>query len=509
MMSQRQLREIELLIRARYPLLYIVSAEEARVSAALDAIAHRQNKGFYVWTETMGLQPGRAQTRLEVNHSTTDPLEALEEIRNRSEAAIYLMKDLPVFLEARSEKANAVSRKLRDLAEALRTTYATVVLLSPRLLLSAELEKEVSVIDFELPRLEELAELLEKALASLKSQPEVTADLPPEKKEAVLKAALGLTLSEAENIFAKCIVEKKTFEVEDLLEEKRQIIRKSGLLEYYDTRENMDTIGGLEILKEWLGRRALAFSEKAKAFGLPAPKGVLLLGVQGCGKSLTAKAVAQLWQMPLLRLDVGAIFTGLVGSSEENMRHAIRTAEAVSPAILWVDEIEKGLSGSRSSGMLDAGVTARVFATFTTWLQEKTKPVFVVATANDISALPPELLRKGRFDEIFFVDLPTEEDRKEIFAIHLRKRKRDPEKIDLGLLAKEAVGFSGAEIEQVVISALYDAFEKARDITTEDLLGAVRETVPLSITMREEIDEVRQWAQGRARQASAQEAETE
>jgi SpoVK/Ycf46/Vps4 family AAA+-type ATPase len=225
--------------------------------------------------------------------------------------------------------------------------------------------------------------------------------------------------------------------------------------------------------------------------------------VQGCGKSLTAKAVAQLWRLPLLRLDVGRIFAGLVGSSEENMRRAIRMAETVSPCVLWLDEIEKGLAGVQSSGMADAGVTARVFATLNTWMQEKTKPVFVVATANDITQLPPELLRKGRFDDIFFVDLPTEDERREIFAIHLRKRKRDPNQFQLERLAAESGGSSGAEVEQAVISGMYAAFEEEREVTTEDILTVLKQTVALSVTMREDISMVRHWAKGRARPASS------
>jgi ATP-dependent 26S proteasome regulatory subunit len=499
--AKNQLDEIDVLIRARYPLLYILSSEESRVTSALAGIALQQQKRFHLWTETLGLHSGRARVIPDIDHATADPLEALEKIRRDKEPAIYLMKDLPLKLGQHPE-AGALTRKLRDLGDALRTTYSTLVILSPRLLLPPELEKEVTVIDFDLPGFGELEGLLEQALIALKSQGKEDAELSLEKREAILKAARGLTLTEAENVFAKCLVEKKGFAVAEILEEKKQIIRKGGLLEYYDAVEPMASVGGMEDLKAWLQRRALAFTEKAKAFGLPAPKGVLLLGVQGCGKSLTAKAVAHLWQMPLLRLDVGAIFSGLVGSSEENMRRAIKMAEAVSPTIFWIDEIEKALSGTQSSGQLDAGVTARVFATLTTWLQEKTKPVFVVATANNILQLPPELLRKGRFDEIFFVDLPRKEERKAIFAIHLEKRKRDPARLDLERLAAATEGFSGSEIEQCLISALYTAFEADRDITSEDLARAVAETVPLSVTMREEIEKSRAWARGRARAAS-------
>jgi SpoVK/Ycf46/Vps4 family AAA+-type ATPase len=256
-----------------------------------------------------------------------------------------------------------------------------------------------------------------------------------------------------------------------------------------------------------MDKRTVAFSEKARDFGLPAPKGVLMLGVQGCGKSLSAKAIAGLWKLPLLRMDVGKIFGGIVGQSEENIRKAIRIAESTAPNVVWIDEMEKGFSGTQSSGISDGGTTARVFGTFISWLADKTAPCFVVATANDVSALPPELLRKGRFDEIFFVDLPAEEERKEIFSIHLSKRKRDPANFDLAKLAEATSGFSGAEIEQAIISALYDAFDVGREVTTEDILATCKQSVPLSMTMKERIDILREWAATRARPASSIEPE--
>jgi SpoVK/Ycf46/Vps4 family AAA+-type ATPase len=256
------------------------------------------------------------------------------------------------------------------------------------------------------------------------------------------------------------------------------------------------------MLKDWLNKRSVAFTDEARAFGLPAPKGILLLGVQGCGKSLCAKAVSSLWQMPLLRFDMGRMFGSFVGSSEENVRRAISVAESVAPAILWVDEIDKAFAGSQSSGGSDGGTAARVFGTFLTWLSEKSAPVFVVATANDISQLPPELLRKGRFDEIFFVDLPIVEERGEVFRIHLARRGRDPEQFDLPALAEGSKDFSGAEIEEAIISALYDAFYHQTELTTAHVLSALGETVPLARTMDEHISRLRGWADGRARNAS-------
>jgi SpoVK/Ycf46/Vps4 family AAA+-type ATPase len=314
---------------------------------------------------------------------------------------------------------------------------------------------------------------------------------------------------EAENVFAKSLVEKHAFDVDVILSEKEQIIRKSGILEYYPFSEHIGDVGGLDLLKDWMEKRTVAFTEKARAFGLPSPRGVLLLGVQGCGKSLSAKAIGSLWRLPLLRLDVGRIFAGIVGSSEENMRKAIRVAESVAPCILWLDELEKGFSGTQSSGMSDGGTTSRVFGTFLTWMQDKQAPAFVVATSNDVTALPPELLRKGRFDEIFFIDLPAKEERKQIFTIHLRKRKRNPEDFDLDRLAEATPGFSGAEIEAVVVDALYDAFDSLREggdeheIDTDTIIAAAHNTVPLSMTMRERIEDLREWAATRARAASS------
>src|SRR6185436_3623917 len=311
---------------------------------------------------------------------------------------------------------------------------------------------------------------------------QITLDMDKTSRERLLQAALGLTLNEAENVFAKILIKHERLDgqdVNEVLAEKQQIIRKSGLLEYYAATENFAHVGGLSVLKTWLNKRAVAFGSEARAFGLPAPKGILMLGVQGCGKSLCAKAVSNQWQLPLLRFDMGRMFGSFVGSSEENVRRAISVAESVAPAILWVDEIDKAFAGSQGSGMSDGGTTARVFGTFLTWLSEKKAPVFVVATANDISQLPPELLRKGRLDEIFFVDLPSDKEREDVFCIHFRKRNRDPANFDLPTLVQSSANFSGAEVEEAIISALYDAFAGREELNTGHVLTALSETVPL------------------------------
>ncbi|MGO8671181.1 MAG: AAA family ATPase [Capsulimonadaceae bacterium] len=488
-------QELETLIRARYPIIYVVSWEERRVEEALRAITQARGKKMLQWTVTQGIVTNLAN-RDEV---TRDPMAALDYVLESREQAVFLFKDLHPFLNE-----TRLVRRLRDLTYALKTSYKTLVLLSPILTLPSELEKDITVVDYALPRLEDLDKLLSGIIQSIKGNTQVDTNLTTVQREQILKAAIGLTNTEAENVFAKSLVEKRRFDVDVILSEKEQIIRKSGILEYYRASEAFADVGGLDSLKAWMGKRTVAFSEKARQFGLPAPKGVLMLGVQGCGKSLSAKAVAGLWKLPLLRMDVGKIFGGIVGQSEENIRKAIRIAESTAPNVIWIDEMEKGFSGTQSSGISDGGTTARVFGTFISWLADKTAPCFVVATANDVTSLPPELLRKGRFDEIFFVDLPSEPERREVFSIHLAKRKRDPAAFDLDALAAASVGFSGAEIEQAIISALYDAFDREREVATADILAAVRESVPLSMTMKERIDDLREWAGTRARPASSE-----
>ena len=487
-------KELETLIRARYPIIYVVSWEERRVEDALRVISESRKKKMYQWTVTQGMVLNPANR----DEATRDPIAALDFVAQSRDQAIFVFKDFHPYLND-----VAVVRRLRDLTYTLTSSYKNLILLSPLLKLPPELEKDITVVDYSLPSLEELGQQLDKTIEDVKGNPYVNVQMTTEEREQILKAAQGLTAVEAENVFAKSLVEKRKFDVDVILSEKEQIIRKSGILEYYPASDAFTDVGGLDLLKDWMDKRTVAFSEKARDFGLPAPKGILMLGVQGCGKSLSSKAIASLWKLPLLRMDVGKIFGGIVGQSEENIRKAIRVAESTAPNVVWIDELEKGFAGTQSSGFSDGGTTARVFGTFVTWLSDKTAPCFVVATANDVSALPPELLRKGRFDEIFFVDLPSEKERAEIFGIHLHKRRRDPQAFDLDRLAQAAHGYSGAEIEQAVISALYDAFDLEREVTTEDIFKVVRQSVPLSMTMKERIDILREWSETRARPASS------
>ena len=498
----RFVRELDTLVRARYPLVYLVSWEEQRVDGHLEELAREHGKAYLSWSVTRGFRHAGG-ARPPAPEATREPAAALAAIEKLSEPSLVVLKDFHPYLGD-----PAVVRALRELAQSLKSTYTTLILLSPVLQIPTELEKEITVLDVPLPTYRELYDLLREIAEVVVRTKKAVVSLKREDVEQIVKAAQGLTLSEAENAFAKAIASDQRLSREDValvLDEKRQVIRKSGLLEYYPGEEDLSGVGGLENLKTWLLRRSGAFGEPARRFGLPEPKGLLLLGVQGCGKSLTAKAIASAWKLPLLRLDMGRIFSGLVGSSEENLRRAIRVAESVAPAVLWTDEIEKGLSGSASSATADGGVTARVFGALLTWLQEKTVPVFVVATANRVDLLPPELLRKGRFDEIFFVDLPSEAERQEIFRIHLSRRGRRPEAFDLAALAGLARGFSGSEIEQAIVSALYDAFAAGSELADAHLRRAVEETFPLATTMREDIDALREWARTRTRPASAAE----
>ena len=497
--------ELEMLIRARYPIINVISFEEQRIREHLAEIADRRGKKLYTWSFNTGIVPsGLTETSArKVDSATKDPLMALDRVIANIEPAIFLFYDFHPFMTNRNY---AVIRRLREAAASLKNSYKTLVLVTPAMTLAPDLEKDVTVLDYPLPDAAVIGGLLDRIVADVKDNPAVKIDLASEHREALLKAALGLTLNEAENVFARALVLHgglSEASIPVVLEEKRQIIRKSGILEYYDARDDFDAIGGLDLLKDWLWKRSFAFTDNARDFGLPPPKGALFLGVQGCGKSLCAKAVSAAWQMPLLRFDAGRLFESALGSTEANLRRSLRIAESVSPCILWIDEIEKAFGGGGASADTDGGTSARIFGTLLTWLAEKTAPVFVIATANNIQKLPPELLRKGRFDEIFFVDLPNRAEREAIFRLKIAARGRDPQCYDLEPLVLASEGFSGAEIEEAVVSALYESYCGGHDLAQEDLQRAITGTVPLSRTLGEEIAKLREWCTGRARPASS------
>ncbi|WP_026266520.1 AAA family ATPase [Arthrobacter sp. 131MFCol6.1] len=494
------------LIRARHPVLMVETHEGDRVITAAEAVASgpqlRRPRRVILYTVSKGLHiPGQAG-------KPTSPDVALSEAVKASEPTLFVFFDLHHFLGSQGRPAEpAMVRAVLDAATAFRTGEIphTLIMVSPGMTLPVDLEKEVTVVDLPLPGADEIETVLNGIVNA--NAASIVVDLSPDERQRLMQAAQGLTLGEAENAFARAIATDRRLDASDIamvLDEKRQTIRKSGLLEFISPTGTMADVGGLENLKKWLAKRNGSWLPEAQRWSIPAPKGVLITGIPGCGKSLTATCMATLWGLPLLRLDVGRVFSGLVGSSEQNMRGALKLAEAVSPSILWIDEIEKGFG---SSGGGDSGTSQRVFGTFLTWMQEKKNPVFVIATANKIDALPPEFLRKGRFDEIFFVDLPTKEERTHIWKIQLDKRLGgtseasgdfDVDSGSLNALAERSEGFSGAEIAEAVISACFEAFSERRRLNEKDLHRAIANTVPLSVTQAEQINAVRGWASKRA-----------
>ncbi len=490
--------QLDTFLRARFPLILVVSQEEERVLQILKNLCDRTQRVLLTWDFADGFRMlSGASTNLP---DARDPLTALEQLEAfATPNSVFVLKD---FHEAWDNPQ--VKRKLRSICQRVRLGNKSILVTSPSSKLPDELRDEAVLIELELPKSDELEEVL---LSQIR-KPGVKVSLTPLGREKMVQAALGLTVAQTQRVIAKAIVSDGVIDDRDIdlvTEEKKQIIRESEALEFYAVTETPDDVGGLGVLKEWLHLRERAFSKEAREYGLPAPKGIALIGIPGTGKSLTAKMIGGLWHLPLLRLDVGALYGSLVGESEERTRRALRLAETVAPCILWIDELEKSLS----HGGADSGTSTRVFGSVLTWMQEKKVPVFVVATANDIYSLPPELLRKGRFDEIFFLDLPTAEERREIFTVHLLKRRRIPEDYQLDALTAASEGYVGSEIEQAIIDAMYLGFDDGqREFTTEDILKSLQRQVPLSVSQRENIAALRSWlTEGRARSASFAEAE--
>ncbi len=480
-------------IRAGFAGLYLVTPEEIRAEAELQAAADELGWTLFCWSITSGLiNPADGKVT-----DLPDPVEAVREIENLPEQSLLILKDYHQFLGDATQPASPlVTRTLKETVRRARAGARALIITAPVLQLPPELDKEFTVITADLPDQQQLREVAVNIARS--GDIEVSDDM----LDRAAEAARGLTVNEAEDIMALSVVSSGGLDPVLIAREKALTVKKNGILEIIDSQVTADSIGGLEALKGWLFKRRHAFTREAAEFGLPVPKGVLILGIPGTGKSLTAKAASSILERPILRLDAGRLFAGIVGESEANLRRAVQTAEAIAPCVLWIDEIEKGMSGSRSSASTDGGTSARVFGSFISWMQEKTSPVFVVATANDISGLPPELLRKGRFDELFFVDLPDETEREAIWRIHIAARGRNPDQLDVNAFVKLSDGFTGSEIEQAVIDALFDCFDAGTELDNNALTGAVDRTVPLSVTMAEQIKALRQWAKQRARAAS-------
>ncbi|MCL1993756.1 MAG: AAA family ATPase [Spirochaetes bacterium] len=501
--TTRTERELVNLIKANTRIIQIVSYETLMIHAHLAGAAKELGRTLYLWSRVDGIKrwdaAGAAFAIVDDGaRRPEDPFLFLWQHEN----IIMLLEDFHPDL---SENQPASIKRLRNVASSDKEKKRTLVLSQPFRLLPRELEKEIHVMEFSYPSYDDLSVIYNNVRESYG----LPAQAEPEHE--LIEAALGLTIMEAEKAFSLAFIESGKLgsnEVPLVIREKESVIKKSGYLEYFHPKERLEDVGGLDNLKGWLQKRGRAFEKGAADFGLSDPRGILLLGIPGTGKSLTAKAIGNLWRFPLLRLDMGKIFGGFVGESEKNIRGALNIAEAVAPSILWIDEIEKAMSGLSSSGSSDGGTTSRVLGTFLTWMQEKSKRVFVVATANDITKLPPELLRKGRVDEIFFCDLPNFDERQEIIKIHLRKKKRDTDAFNVEKLAEKSKGFSGAELEEAVKEALFQAFDQRREVNDGDILEAFSKTFPLARTMFEDINDMRRWAKSRAVPASSQTPET-
>ena len=479
------LNEFVLLLKTRYPIIYISTNEEERIEYLIKYCAKKYvARTYYSWDFVDGYQ-GNPNDK---GFAARNPLEALDLIDKLTPetASLFVLKDYDNFL-----KDFSVVRKLKNLSRSLKTQPKNIIIVSSEINIPDSLKEFVTLLEFPLPSYSEILEELNRLLSSLQQE------IDPTTLNNIATACQGLSLERIRRVLSKVIA--KNGEIDDsspplILQEKKQIIQQTQLLEFCLNDKNLDDLGGLDVFKQWLQVRDQAFSQEAIKYGLPYPKGLLLVGVQGTGKSVAAKIIAHEWQLPLLRLDFGRLFASLIGQSEQRVRKMIEIAEALSPCVLWVDEIDKAFAGAQSSG--DSGTTSRVLATFITWLSEKTSPVFVVSTANNIELIPPEILRKGRFDEMFFLNLPTREEREAIFEVHLKKYRPDSiENFQIPLLGQLSKEFSGAEIEQVVIDAMRLGFNEDREFNNEDILVSIQNFVPLARTRSKELDQLKSWAE--------------
>ncbi len=485
--------ELRLLVNSRHPIISVETSEEKRIEDLLCDVAAELDIPFFTWTVTQGLlRKGTDQAMYE----TEDPEKMLGNMAKMRGDGIYLLKDFARYLDQ-----DRLLRRLRELAASFREAKRSIVLSAPVLKLPAELDDDAVPFRIELPDDVLLLKVVQATIAEFGMQARIKVELDQAGLKQVAQNLSGLTMDEARRTLAKCILERNKVDartVSDVLEAKRGALRQEGTLTYLKAEASFADVAGLHNLKEWLRKRRGALSAEGQKFGLEPPKGVLITGVQGCGKSLCAKAVAGEWSLQLARFDAGSLYDKFIGESEKRLRKSLEIAEKLAPLVLWIDEMEKGFAASGSSADVDAGLTQRILATFLTWLQDRKPGVFLVATSNNINALPPELLRKGRFDEIFFVDLPDAEARAELFKIHLKKRGRDPASFDLAAVASASEGFSGAEVEQAIVSALYTAFSKQAQLSTEILVAECHATRPLSVPRREEVERLRGWARERA-----------
>ncbi len=494
--KQQILQDLKKFILAKASIVYILSDEEDRIEGLLKELnaTFQPKPKLFIWNPFQGLIGENEKI-----DDSKNPVNALDKVIQRTEQAIYLFEGLHPFLKADP----LLSRKLKDLHRSLRNRYSILFILAPVLVVPEELRRDMVVYELPMPDAIEVEQTLMGIVSASPQASKLTDSLTPDLKDRMVKAALGLSLDQVARAFRSALIGRATIDsslIDAVIEEKGQLIKKSGILNLIIHRPTLDEIGGLENLKDWLRKRSRILGSDGKSFGLQLPKGVLITGLSGCGKSLCAKVFASFWQIPLIHLDMARLYDGTIGEPEQALQVALRTAESVAPCVLWIDEIEAGISiQSQKAG---GGAQSRVFASFLTWMQEKSAFVFIAATANVIELLPPEVLRKGRFDQIFFVTLPNVQERKSIFSIHLKKNAANPSKINLDMLVKVTEGFNGAEIEQAVNGAMIEAFQSGRPMNEQDLVISSGNIVPLSTTMREEIGRMERWAYNRAIPAS-------
>jgi ATP-dependent 26S proteasome regulatory subunit len=512
------LERLMVLIDSSTPIIVMETVEEMRAVRLVRAASSPLNLAVFEWSIASGLVrcgsdavihehgfPGSAHTTdaagaVALYHSQ-DPAQALGNLEALSIEAVFILKDFHRHIED-----PVVVRRLRDVGQKFSANRRTIVITAPAFTVPAELRSLVEFVELPLPDKQRLRQIIDEVVLRLGKARTLRSSLDNAGLDAVATNLRGLTEEEADRAISQAVVTRYGLvpaTVTDVLDAKKDLLRRAGMLEFVDTSESMDGIGGLEHLKGWLAQRRGAWDEAARKFGLEPARGVIILGVQGCGKSLCARAVAGEWKLPLVKFDTAAVFDKYIGETEKRIQQVFRVAEGLAPCVLWIDELEKVFAGSGpDSASVDAGVSSRILASFLSWMQDRKAPVFVAATCNNVTALPPELIRKGRFDELFFVDLPNQGERKQIFAIQLGKRKRNPADFDLDQLAVAAEGFSGAEIDAAVQSALYAAFASKLQLTTDTILAALARTVPLSTTRAEEIQALRLWAKQRAVPAS-------
>jgi len=509
-------QELWCIFRSQHKIVYIQTPEENRIIEFYTNMSIVEGYDIYTWDQSRGLLDAHIgeQAELENSEIHLDIIPVLDYILDTSREHVQLKTKnqaegegkIFLFLDCHEYINNAiVVRKLKEISHTF--SFCHLVFISNEYSCPSSLEKEIKLIDFPYPSKNELTAVLKNVAeaVSTSSCPQISEIISiidgkkkgKDKIDEIVRAASGLTILEATNAFSYAIIRKRSFHIPTIIEEKRQIIRKGGVLEYRDPRFTMDDVGGLNVVKDWFVLHKNAFREDARKFGLPVPKGSIFCGIPGVGKSMICEALASLYEMPLLRLDFGSIFQSFVGQSESRMRSALKLAAAVSPCLLWCDEIEKGISGAQSSGVTDSGVSARVMATLLTWMSEKEDPVFIVATANNVSRIPPEFMRAGRFDEIFFLDLPDENQRADVASKLLSRKKRDPEKFDLLKIAQSCNNYTPVEIEKAIDNALFIAYsEGKRELVTEDIVSEFGKFQPLYNSRRDEIEEIREWALG-------------